>query len=469
MNQVTGSDDVEEVKVTGLPDKLEFDDQTTKIFKQVQLDSKSVVFAGLFLLELYYNKTYGKPLSTKYIGKPKPMEIYVFGSSQIIIESINKLIEQLQKIKDFGQMQIRTKSSGFYNDKHFIIAKGNPDIINFTWENFYREINVWSINCKNTTELMGFFESGNEMLYWAHDTGLVSSPFGKIAMETKQIVPNVKNCKTISNQKIFELVCIGMDPQNYISSSGFVHQLCPQIDEAKYYGKILCEEINESTIENYVIKIANTNYQSWIELDGLEQQLTVTNFIIDDLVHPINKSSEYNCLMFTGIFKQTFVVKGNIYVVLAIPDNQVANKFKNIVKFCFERFQTTYGNDTPIKTWIVDSNYLKPDEKYLSYLSEYELLHDYSHESNMVICCELQKNIKIVDITNKSILIDRYGKVSYKVEFADTTNTCDLIKSTIVPNTVLTIWSNLIIRNYSIPNQAGSTIVNTIGLIAFAS
>lgn len=463
MEQVTGID-VEEV-VTVLPNELEFDEQTGKILKAIQLDSKSTVFAGLYLLELYYNKTYGKPLATKYIGKPKPIEIYVFGSNQTLIESINKLIEQLQKIKDFGQMQIRTKSSGFCNDKHFIIVKGNPDIISFSWENFNREIDVWSINCKNTTELMGFFESGNEMLYWAHDTGLVSSPFCKIAMETKQIVPNVKNCKTISNQKIFELICIGLDPHDYISSSGFVHQLCPQIDETRNYGKILCEEINESTIENYVIEIANTNHQSWTELDELEQKLTVTNFLIDDLVHPINKSSEYNCLMFTGIFKQTFVVKGNIYVVLAIPDNQVANKFKNIVKFCFERFQTTYVNDSPIKTWIVDSNYLKPDEKYLSYWSGYEHLHDYSHESNMVICCELQKNIKIVDTTNKCILIDRYGKVSYKVEFADTTNTCNLITSCILPNTVLTIWSNLIITNLT----SNSAIKNNIALITFAS
>ncbi len=405
MEQVTGSIRWETVGGNIITDlvtnsqslnDLEFDDQTIQILNHIQLNSQSTVLSGLFLLELYYNKTYGKPLATKHICKPNPLNICVFGTEENIIESTNKIIEQIDKINNFGSMC-------------FEIKKINQlRIINYVIEKYSRQINIYCFDCKDPNELMEFFDSGNEMIYWAHDTGLVVSPYAKFGMKLNQVVPN-KTCKDIPNQKLYELKLIGFDISNYINSTCFVNSIGPVafpqniLSSNNFYKKL-----DEKMIKFHIITKDEFKKPSFTDLDSSNEQL-IFNYIScisKFIMYPMNKATDYNSIVLTGLFKQVIQLDYGICVVLAILDSDFANKLKNIIKKCVD--YSNYKNLNLVETFLVDSNYLKEEDKYLLKPNNqiFKQLKNYSNEDQLIIACILNNNLGIVDTNNKLLISD---------------------------------------------------------------
>ncbi len=507
MEQVTGSVGGEENGenknhvTTNLFNDLAYDDQTFQILKAIKLDSRSAVFAGLFLLELYYNKIHNLSFEndTKNMSngknlyeyhKPNPLTIFVFGLEQNIIEFVDKITAQLKKINIFGQMKMYIeKKSINWIEKKFIC---------FKWPNYSRTIKIWCVNCKNSSELMEYLDSGNEMMYWAHNTGLVISPFAKIGIETNQVVPNVKNLNQIPNQKLFELKLIGFEIGNYIKSLGFVRGVEPKfnlIDKEKE--EILIGEINMTNIEAFLVDCKNTDQNNWTELDDHNQKLELLHWIGEKyLIHPKNKWNN-SSIIFNGIFKQVLISKRDIYIVMTIPDIEVANKIKNIVKFCFDNcsknnFKTNYS-------CLIDSKYLKSGQKYLSLqsykftneknkckdgdfcpcgttfakpnvltsldgtvlkhanISDNTMLDNYSEESNMVILCKLNTHINILDATNKNVLNNEKYK-DYEYYHNSMQFDVNTIITSIPTNTILNVWS--VFGFYKCPSNNPTVTLN---------
>ncbi len=415
MEQVT-CDGVEEVKVTELQNELEFDDQTAKIFKEVHLDSKSTVFAGLFLLELYYNKTYNKPLDSKYINEPNPIDIFVFGSEETIISTVYKIIEQLQQIKDFGPMKI-------YN------CYAIKQYLKITWKQHLRPVTIVCSNCKNPLELLQFFESGNEMIYWAHDTGLVVSPYSKIGMKTNQVVPNFNN-SIISNQQLLFLKVIGFDISDYAKSISFIKRVdvnCIFASASKFrQPDFFNYDLSKLTLNYYLFSIEHVKKKPFTSIDQ-ELNLSLSN---ESIIKPANKPHSENTFIITGIFKQLIKIDFRIIIILIIPDDDTAKLIKKIVSLCHDIKDIQ-------QTCILDSNYLKPEEKYLAKPGNKifnQLVCDFSNENNLVIACEISTNLKIIDSIGKSVLYSWPGYGSDTIP-----QLIDIINA-IPTNTKLNIW-----------------------------
>jgi len=131
---------------------LPFDSQLLEILGAIQLDSNTAVFAGLHLLEIYYNKIHEEELSTKYYIEPNSIDLYLFGPKQTIIEKINQIFDKLRGIKTMGVMRI-------YNCDY--LSKKTYVKIKWTGAKYSRPIKIYCMGCKNVTELMDFFEPAN--------------------------------------------------------------------------------------------------------------------------------------------------------------------------------------------------------------------------------------------------------------------------------------------------------------------
>lgn len=429
--------------------ELPFDEQTLEILKTVKTNSNSVVFSGLFLLELYYNKTNNLKLNLQPI-KRNPIDLFVFGTPKTIINSVYTIIEQIQNVKQTGPMRIYE----YKNDSVQTIYSPHK-FIQIQLTGFVRPVNIYCVSCKNSTGLMDMFESSNEMMFWAHDTGLVISLWAKMGMETNQVVPSYKNNISISSQKLFELKSIGFDISNYVKSTGFTKPLFPVLKHSRTDGDIFFDDnLDEVKIKSYMIELNNKTSQ-WTDLDNGDIKLSLSKNIIDNyLIHPQNKTMDHCGLILYGKFNQVFSVDvkiGNgkinkqVYIVLTIEDDEIASKLKNITKFYVDTIRQTHQGN--IETYIVNTNYLNSNEKYLSYQPNgiTEKLNNYMDSPNMVIVCKLHPSTYIVNTVSNRFLTN-YDQP-------------DKIQELISPNSIVYIWYKLTISCNDTGNENLSSVL----------
>ena len=325
----------------------------------------------------------------------------MYGSIQVITKTFNQLIEDLQQ---FGVSRVYTDCSGKHKFKTVKLAFAhNPKIIS-----------IWCINCNSLTELVKFFDSGNEMIYWSHTSGLVISPFAQVGIETNQVVPNIK-WTTMSLENLINLKIIGYDISNYISSVGFfensISSCKNKFDRKTLTSNIGCQDlldigkfiIDFDCIKQYddILNVSNDEF----ELNDYPNLLSDPYLLCDSysLVSQVNNPVK-NIIVFTGVFKTII----NNKIILCIPDESVAHKFKKIVDFCIGQCKSKYKSES-IQSCIIDSNYLKPEEKYLAQNSK---INEYINENNLVVSFNFPSNRDSIKVLKNSSLHNKFQKIS---------------------------------------------------------
>ncbi len=414
--------------------ELPFDPITLKVLAGIKLDSKSAVFSGLNLLETYYRKLHKNKQQPK---KSMIINLYLFGTVQTMLESFNKLLDDLTKSKKFGSSIVYDMVADEYTQVPYnhieIFLQGLKAIVKISF-----------VDCRTALEVLNLFESGNEMMYWAHDTGLVVTPFAKIGMETNQVVPNFKDLLEISNQTLIELKKIGFDISNYVKSAGFVKN--NELDHGIVYEKLFLNLNDEFSVEKYLVSIAKYKNCTFTQLNEPPSKLNLTHRQRIYLPHPENKSHEHNCLILTGQIKQLVKVEDDVYIIFGISDEQIATNILDMIRFCCNNSCT---NNIDV-TCIINSNYLKPEDKCLSRHWKYlpnELYKLYEKDNSLCIICEFDSTIEITNTkTNTNFINYKLNKSGdEKCIFKNINN---------IGNSIVNVWCNFYVDTDNYKNGA---------------
>jgi len=395
MEQVTGNEkEGDLIYVTKKHFNFKLHTNTEKIIKTIPLESNSAVWAGLFLLESYTNKTNKLKSSTDFIGKPFDIDIYLFSTKESILSTATNIIDcLLTLVKYFGNLKLKIKKN-IHSDK--------IDCIRLKFKKYLREINLWFSSVNTIGKLLDNFETSNEQIYWAHDTGLVSSPFAKIAFDTNQILPNPKNSNEISNQKIFEMELIGFNSIDYIKSVGFLSNNIPEIVVQETYSKWktitsqekLLKKISPEKLNNYIGLSNLFPVKKYTNFDNIKINYFYYSFQNIYINYDEQLGTNYSTIILNGHFE--FLNKSLIECLFIIDDNDMAHQIKKIYK-------SLLNKNSELETNIIDTNFLSPEEKEFFKVSKNKF--KYAGINKLGILCKLSFLNDLVDVTNKKQII----------------------------------------------------------------
>lgn len=115
---------------------LSFDPVVSQILNVLPLHPDSVVFSGLYLIEQYYIKY----KESSRVNTQDKIDIFVFGTEQVIVDKIYQIVKCLQTLENLGALTF--------------IDEFIQTLICFKFENSKKIINVICYDCSNVNELM---------------------------------------------------------------------------------------------------------------------------------------------------------------------------------------------------------------------------------------------------------------------------------------------------------------------------
>ena len=417
MEQVTEGVSVMEVNnVTVTEEDLNY--YTHGIFSHIKLDSSYAILSDFLLLKIYYNKLY--QIKTFDNNEHQDIIIWFHGSEETNLNNINKLIKNLEKAygsftSDNQQVILKTKRNSM-----------NSYYIELIWKDIPRSIYIKSSNFKNPQENMMYCETANNMVYWAHDSGLVVSPYAKIAIESNQIIPGPKYKKPIKYDVLMALLSIGFSFSSYAQTHLLVYDKIP-FNYSYVKNRDFSKEahsttlLNDSTITNKDINwsdvssfgdnpyyigsnINDTTKLGYSKMVGLATEIGIVN--------SGSLGTSYKIIMFEAVIKQFITYGSSCYVVVTIPDNEMGNQLVKIVNFLINYEKgTTKITNSKVNSCILNSNFLSPEEKIMCNVFEPKPnlnLLDYSSENNLVLLIEISQGVKIINAINKQTIVEGF-------------------------------------------------------------
>ncbi len=362
-------------KITITNDEIEY--YTCGLIKLIPYDSNFVVLAGLFLLEIYYKKFYNIPHTNHRF---KDIQVYLFGSKEQIQKNFNQIVKNIESvygpIKNKGEnfVEYRVKVSDYYNYyKEYYFA------------NYKKTLQIYFVDCKSVTDLINIMESANEMCYWTNNSGFKLSIYTHLACVNNQVMVNPQTNKIIYSETLYWLKTIGFNLDQYLKSHMFINDypIAEYEARARRWPKLNGPNNTEIDFE-YISRdlIDPFSYEkNFVSFNNLN--LHFKKFY--DNEHFICNNNNYRYIIVQGQIKEIkYSITGNANnLIFLISDNDVANKFIEILNFCAKKL----SNESKIKSYLVNTNFLKNNESKI-YNQHYIYPNKYFDDNKLGIVCE---------------------------------------------------------------------------------
>jgi len=340
---------------------LKFDFWTEEILQLMPLDNDSLVFSGNLLTKSYLTSQ-DKSLNIVEPEKVEFIDLYLLGSDETKKKTIEQIVYLVETV--FEQNISVGATDG---TRILIMIQCVPRIIRLL----------------NTTETKpsGIFNSmafAHQLMYWSN-TGLHISPFAKLSIEFKQVLPNPNVRHRVLLDKLYEIKNYGLSLSPYIEEFPMIdfddkvnkpkHQNPAEFTNFYIQTKNLQSRDDVFRMINHLglkqVSLHSCEYLKQVRVQSIENE----NFLQEEVFNiAYNKPSggfsrgtfcfgRLDKIIMDVHVEECYKLDSNRYFYfLSINNPNVAEKFKNMVKFCLQDL-------TNSRTCILNSRALDPNER----------------------------------------------------------------------------------------------------------
>jgi len=376
--------------------ELDLDWFTCGILKHIPLDESTVIFAGGLLFDAYYAYVH-QTKSTYDLEELKDIDLFLMGPEEKKISIVKTIIENLQLA---------------YGESNVVVGVDRA-VITICIVGLPRMVQIICTNYEKAEQVIDNFDMAHVAMYYSNK-GFFATPFAKLSVSTKQVLPNPKCGKRAKPARLLKYKSRGMDISQYIKEFPFnvvnFAQIYKKNNERNKYieSKNLSEWSKKATkINDYIIYIMsflglrqlkfNKNSLEWTEqiewsgnfeyLQPKENFLSESNSLKIDrrddnnfyvafahktpsIISSSRTSELYSDFMCTG--KMTHLIKESggmsdyfYYLIWTVEDPDTIELIKQVVKLCVDDLAVDEKSREFYETCILDSQALTPEERIL--------------------------------------------------------------------------------------------------------
>lgn len=383
--------------------ELDLDYFTCGLLKYIPLDYNSMIFSGGLLFDAYYARVH-ETKSTYDLQELKDIDLFLFGSEEIKISNVQKIVGNLQLAYGAHKVFI-----GVSRAVCTICIVGLPRIVQIICTNY-----------EKPEQVIDNFDMAHVAMYYS-DKGFHATPFAKLSVQIKQVLQNPKCSKRAKPSRLIKYKSRGMDISEYIKEFPFnifnPDAVYKKTSESLYYRQTKnltiigdkdiesdCEDVefiksmkiflrNKLGLQFLTIDKDNSKWVENIEwfgdfeyLQPKENFLSESNQIQIDsygsdefysaIVHKTPSHSSlkirnlYSDLMVTGKIAHVIKEAGGIseyfyYMIWTVEDPDTIELVKQAVKVCVDDLAIGENSREFYETGILDSLALSNEERVL--------------------------------------------------------------------------------------------------------
>ncbi len=355
--------------------ELDLDYFTCGLLKYIPLDINLMIFSGGLLFDAYYCLTHNTK-SSYDLNKLKDIDLFLFGPEKEKELKFNQIVKNLKTT--YGDANVKV---GCNRSVISIFICGIPRIVQLVLTNY-----------SNAQEIIDNFDMAHVAMYYS-DKGFYASPFSKMSVQLKQVLPNPKCGKRAKFCRLIKYKSRGMDIGPYIKEFPFT-TITPNVIHTKQKQQELYSQSENLTKKIQISKFFNSNgrlfgvesyhnYNHDIIWSGDFGYVGVKeNFLSQNILTKTIKSDDHQYYSFhvtkNNLTSQMLKIhvkniikeKGGLvnyfyYMIWTIPDPETVEFVKEMIKFSVQNLNIKPEERTFYETPILNSAALSAEEKEL--------------------------------------------------------------------------------------------------------